>query len=127
MPLRDAWHALRDIRNRLQQQFEQLFVTAAEAKPLTETINDLGKLIRDGANPRKLISERSANFLQLAAYYGKRDLVDFLLSRDANNRIPVDAASTTIKFYRVNVTNHFQVGIMERHFRWPLRGATMRL
>ena len=32
VPLRDALNALRDIRNSFQQQFEQLFQTAAEAK-----------------------------------------------------------------------------------------------
>lgn len=107
MPLRDAWNALRDIRNNIQQQFEQLFQSAAEAKPLEETMRDLGELVVAGANPRKTISGRSANPLQLAAYTGNRKLVDFLLSRDGNNRAFVNAAGTTMDLYRVNVTNHF--------------------
>ena len=127
MPLRDAWNALRRIRNRFQQQFEQIFLTVIEAKSSAETINDLGELVRAGANPQKSISGRFENFLQLAAYYGKRDLVDFLLPVDGNKRASVDALGTTMNLYQVNDANHFQVGIMERRFRLHLRGATIRL
>jgi len=127
VPLRDAWNALQDIRNRFQQQFEQLFQTVAEAKPLTETIEHLRKLVKAGANPQKPISGPFANFLQLAVYYGKKDLVTFLLSMDGNKHVFVNAAGTTMNLYQVNVMNRFQVEIMERHSRWPLQGATMRL
>ncbi len=127
VPLRDAWNALRHIRNRFQQQFEQMFRTVAEAKPVEETVKDLDKLVRDGANPRKPISGRFANFLQLAAYYGKLDLVTFLLSMDENKLVSVDAPGMTMNLYRGNVTNHFQVEIMERRFRLRLRAAMIRL
>jgi len=127
MPLRDAWNALRDIRDRFQQQFEQIFRTVAEAKPSKETRQDLSELVKAGANPGKPIPGPFANFLQLAAYYDKQDLVHFLLSMDENKRVSVNATGMTMNLYQVYVTNHFQVEIMERRLGLHLQGATMGL
>ena len=49
----------------------------------------VGKGSRFGANPRKAILARFANFLQLPAYYGKQDLVHFLLG-GWDNRVSVN-------------------------------------
>jgi hypothetical protein len=120
VPLRDAWNALRDIRNRFQQRFEQLFQTEAEAKPVGETVKALDELVTDGANPRKPLSGRFANVLQLAAYYGKQELIDFTLLQG----VPVDEAGRTMSLHRVIGMKHFQV---ERRFRLHLLGVTMSL
>jgi hypothetical protein len=127
VPLRDAWNALRDIRNRFQQQFEQLFQTTVEAKPVGETVKALDRLVREGANPRKPISGRFANVLQLAVYYGKQELIDFILRQDANKLVPVNAPGRTMNLHRVNGMKHFQVEIMKRRFRLHPLGATMSL
>jgi hypothetical protein len=127
VPLRDARNALRDIRNRFQQRFEQLFQTAAEAKPVGETVKALDGLVTEGANPRKPISGRFANVLQLAVYYGKQELIDFILRQDRNKRIPVDVTGRSMNLHRVNGMKHFQVEIMRRRFRLRPLGVTMSL
>jgi hypothetical protein len=44
----------------------------------------------DGADPRRPInSSRFGNSLQLAAYHGKKDIVEFLLSEGPLNNKPV--------------------------------------
>jgi hypothetical protein len=73
--LHDVWKAYHDIRNHFQQEFEQLFQTVAEAKQPERINEDLRKLIHWGANLRKPLSGPFANSLQMAAYYGKEELV----------------------------------------------------
>ena len=90
VPLRDAWNALRVIRSRPQQQFEVLFKTSAKAASVVEK---LGELVTAGADPGKPISGKFANFLQLAAYYGKRDLRADECSRHLLNQQWVSAVS----------------------------------
>ena len=89
MPLRDAWIALRNIQNNVQQRFEQAFRTVAEAETARD---DLSKLLRDGANPRQQLPGRFSSFLQLAVYHGKQKLIEALVSEDGKqNRVDVDA------------------------------------
>ncbi|KAJ6558341.1 hypothetical protein B0H19DRAFT_1070864 [Mycena capillaripes] len=80
IPLRDAWGALQDIREKLkgvQEQFEELLRRECQATPVVE---ELRRLINNGVN-RSLWSadNRFGSALQLVAYYGKMGLVDFLL------------------------------------------------
>jgi len=63
----------------------------------------------------------------MAAYYGKQDVVTFLLSMDGNKHVFVNATGTTMNLYWVDVTNHFQVEIMERRLGLHLQGGTMGL
>ena len=88
VPLRDAWIALRNIQNNVQQRFEQAFRTVAEAEIARD---DLSKLLLDGANPRQQIPGRFGNFLQMAAYYGKQDLMKLLVPENGQTRVDVDA------------------------------------
>jgi hypothetical protein len=41
-------------------------------------------LLRDGARPRRPITGPFGHFLHLAAYYGRRDLVEFLVKAKAD-------------------------------------------
>jgi hypothetical protein len=89
VPLRDAWLALRNIQNNVQQRFEQAFRTVAEAEIARD---DLSKLLLDGANPRQQIPGRFGNVLQLAAYYGKQDLMKLLIpDNGGQNHVDVNA------------------------------------
>ena len=54
---------------------------------------DLRKLLGDGANPQKQIPGRFEKFLQLAAYYGKLELIELL-----DGRVGVDAVGKAIDF-----------------------------
>ena len=81
--------ALRNIQNNVQQRFEQAFHTVAQAEIARD---DLSKLLLDGANPRQQIPGRFGSFLQLAAYYGKQDLMKLLVSENGGqNHVDVDA------------------------------------
>ncbi|KAJ7809742.1 ankyrin repeat-containing domain protein [Mycena leptocephala] len=71
IPLRDAWGPLQEIRERLreklkdfQEQFEELLLRECQATPAVE---ELDRLIQEGANPKQLtVDTRFANSLQLA-------------------------------------------------------------
>ncbi|KAJ6528110.1 ankyrin repeat-containing domain protein [Mycena capillaripes] len=90
LPLRDAWNAFRNIqraRNSLQERFLQALRDEVAATPIVER---LGALVIDGADPRRPINKsRFGNSLQLAAYNGKKDIVEFLLSEGLLNNKPV--------------------------------------
>jgi hypothetical protein len=79
IPLRDALGALQDIREKLkgvQEQFEEFLRRECQATPVVE---ELKRLIRKGADPNLWTTDsRFGNSLQLAAYYGKRELVQSL-------------------------------------------------
>ncbi|KAJ7795254.1 ankyrin repeat-containing domain protein [Mycena olivaceomarginata] len=79
LPLRDAWNALRDIQaglDRVQQEFE-------EAVRETHILDRLQLLMTRRADPTKPIKEGGfGNSLQLAAYHGREDIVDFLFSKE---------------------------------------------
>ena len=87
VPLRDAWVALRTIESNVQQRFEQAFRTVVEAEM---ALKDLSTLLDDGARPWKLINGRFGHFMQLAAHYGRRDLIEFIIdarARDGNSAV----------------------------------------
>ena len=118
VPLRDAWNALRVIRSRPQQQFEELFETSAQA---TSVVEKLAELVTAGADPGKQIPGKFANCLQLAAYHGKRDLVAFLLD-DEKRRVHVDDPGTTTNMYRVKWCESFS----GEDYRTALQAAAAR-
>ena len=84
VPLRDVWVALRTIQSNTQQRFEQAFRSVAEAET---AMKGLDALIREGARPWKPISGRFGHFLQLAAYYGRLDLIELVISRADVNAV----------------------------------------
>ena len=85
VPLRDAWIALRNIQNNVQQRFEQAFHTVAEAEMARE---NLSTLLQNGASPREQIPGRFGNFLQLAAYYGKQEeLIELLVPKNGEAKL----------------------------------------
>jgi hypothetical protein len=84
VPLRDAWIALRNIQNNVQQRFEQAFRTVAEAEMAQV---ELSTFLDKGARPQQQIPGRFGGFLQLAAYYGKQELIQLLV----NKRVDVNA------------------------------------
>jgi hypothetical protein len=89
VPLRDAWIALRNIQNNVQQRFEQAFRTVAEAGKAQA---DLSTLLTKGARPQQRILGRFGGFLQLAAYYGKQDLIKLLVPKNGGqNHVDVNA------------------------------------
>ena len=77
VPLRDAWIALRNIQNNLHQQFEQAFCTVGEAEMAQE---NLSTFLRDGWIQQEQISGRFGSLLQLAAYDGKKEIIELLLT-----------------------------------------------
>ncbi|KAJ7840522.1 ankyrin repeat-containing domain protein, partial [Mycena olivaceomarginata] len=86
IPLRDAWGALQDIREKLkgaQQQFEELLLRECQATPGFE---EFKQLIQKGADPNLWTDSRFGSFLQLGAYYGKVELVQFLLKEGIEDR-----------------------------------------
>ncbi|KAJ7240245.1 hypothetical protein C8J57DRAFT_102581 [Mycena rebaudengoi] len=90
VPLRDAWIALRNIQNNLQQRFDQAFDTICEAD---EARDELGGFLRAGVNPRRKIPSRFGYALHKAAYYGKLELIKLLVpnSNRDTHLVDVDA------------------------------------
>ena len=84
VPLRDAWVALRTIQSNTQQRFEQAFRTVAEAET---ALKDLDALLVGGARPRKPITGRFGHFLQLAAHYGRLDLIELVIAKADVNAV----------------------------------------
>jgi hypothetical protein len=80
LPLRDAWNALQDVRINLlgaQQQFDRICRRECEA---TLPRLELQRLIDDVARPAMASAGTGfVDLLQLAAWYGKVELVKFLL------------------------------------------------
>ncbi|KAJ6543350.1 ankyrin repeat-containing domain protein [Mycena vulgaris] len=80
IPLRDAWGALREIRenrNGSQRQFEELLLRECQA---TSAVKELKRLINQEANVNIWTADRKfGSTLELVAYYGKTELVEFLL------------------------------------------------
>jgi len=69
-----------------------------EALFATPIVDRLGELTTEGGDPRKPIKEgRFGNSLQLAAYHGSEDMMEFLLSE----KIPAEK--------RVNETEHSKI------------------
>ncbi|KIK55500.1 hypothetical protein GYMLUDRAFT_62466 [Collybiopsis luxurians FD-317 M1] len=79
LPLRDAWNAFQDIREGVLKEFEQLFKHEAQAKSVIPRLRALVE--EDGAKPEEKMKNEEdgcTTFLQLAAYHGKRELVEFI-------------------------------------------------
>ncbi|KIK61312.1 hypothetical protein GYMLUDRAFT_58865 [Collybiopsis luxurians FD-317 M1] len=97
LPLRDAWNAFQDIQEKMlgvQEQFEQLFQDKARAD---SGISMFKELMNRHADPRKEMRKEDEDsgcktFLQLAAYYGKQELVEFLLDIP---QMPLNISSKT--------------------------------
>ncbi|KAF7335098.1 Multiple ankyrin repeats single kh domain [Mycena venus] len=83
LPLRDAWNALQDIQKALrgvQKQFYQVFQEEVEVTPFLDRLQDLINL---DADPKKCMKHPGfANLFQLAAYRGRKDIVEFFLNKD---------------------------------------------
>ena len=89
VPLRDAWMALRNIQKNVQQRFEQAFRTVAEAEMAQV---ELSTLLTKIARLQPQIPGRFGGFLQLAAYYGKQELVKLLVPENGGqNHVDVNA------------------------------------
>jgi hypothetical protein len=104
VPLRDAWSALQDIRNKLrrvQSQFEDLFRRECEATPI---VDELEHLIRNEADPRR--EPTSGRCLELAVCYGKQGLVQFLQDK----HVSLDAKGETWIFLRLSKLADFHSG-----------------
>jgi hypothetical protein len=128
VPLRDAWKALADIQNRFQQEFDQAFQTVVEAKPLEDMLGYLESLVAQGADLGKPLSGPFANRLQMAAYYGKVELVRWVLSRiKGGGDAVVNFRGTSLIVYQRGGANRFQGEIMEQRSRWHLRRAMTKL
>ncbi|KAF5373513.1 hypothetical protein D9757_010492 [Collybiopsis confluens] len=95
LPLRDTWNAFNDIRHNLigaQKQLQELFIQSAKAKLDTLALQ---KLIEKGAmlqNPLMTPEHGCNTLFQVSAYYGKVDLLQYLLAND----IPVDSGALQI-------------------------------
>ncbi|KAJ7707228.1 ankyrin repeat-containing domain protein [Mycena metata] len=91
IPLRDAWGALSEIGEKLknvQKQFEELLLRECQATPVAD---ELGHLIKEGAKDQSWTTNtrsntRFSNALQLVAFYGKKELVQFLLKEGFNDK-----------------------------------------
>jgi hypothetical protein len=118
IPLRDAWGALQDIREKLkgaQQQFEELLLRECQATPGFE---EFKQLIQKGANPNLWANSRFGNFLQLGAYYGKVELVQFLLKEGIEDRPGMIAISD-----HIHNSNVLKVAILGQHSNLHRQGA----
>jgi hypothetical protein len=114
LPLRDAWNALQDIQTglrglqqQLQQGFQQVLREEVAATPIVERLR---VLIDQGADPRKPIEgTRFQNTLQLAAYHGKTDIVEFLLSGEcpADKRVNETEGGKWHFYHTYHPTNRF--------------------
>jgi hypothetical protein len=127
LPLRDTWNTFRDIqmaRHIVQKRFLQALRDEVSATPIVEK---LGALVIDGADPRTPINgSRFGNSLQLAAYHGKNDIVEFLLSEGPANDKPVIDTQRGLNptfYYTYDGLNLFQAEDMERPFKPRLRMA----
>lgn len=128
VPLRDAGNALRNVQAGLrgvQQQFHQLLRDELVAKPV---VDRLQILITQDADPRKPIRGTGfGNSLQLAAYLGAKDIVEFLFSSKnlADKHVNETSPSKFLNFYYIyHPINLFQVGVLERHFTQPPQMGT---
>ncbi|KAJ7911222.1 hypothetical protein B0H13DRAFT_2660634 [Mycena leptocephala] len=82
IPLRDASGALEEILaklNAVQKQFDDLI--QRECRPTT-VVKELQRLIKEGASPDSwaVAESRFDNILEVAVYYGRPELVEFLLN-----------------------------------------------
>ncbi|KAF7375540.1 Multiple ankyrin repeats single kh domain [Mycena sanguinolenta] len=95
IPLRDAWGALQDIREKakgVQEQFGDLVQRECEATPAAVELERLIK--KEAAKPYfSPPDSRFSNFLQMVAYYGKVELVQFFLEKGIEGKLDTIATS----------------------------------
>ncbi|KAJ7729584.1 hypothetical protein B0H16DRAFT_1469965 [Mycena metata] len=83
IPLRDAWGALQDIREKLkgiQEQFNEILRCECLATSV-QVVEELGRLVKNGADPTATVDLAGTTFdnsSQLVTCYGKTELVQFL-------------------------------------------------
>jgi hypothetical protein len=112
IPLRDAWGALQEIREQLksdqeqeeklrqeklkgvQTQFDEFLRRECRATPAVE---ELEHLIQNGADFNLWTADNGefGNFLQLVAYYGKTELVQFFVKNGIEDKPGTTATSIT--------------------------------
>jgi hypothetical protein len=119
IPLRDAWGALQEIREKLkgvQQQFEELLLRECQVTPVVE---ELRRLIQKGANPNLWSADfRFGNALQLAAYYGKMELVQSLQQEGIQ-----DTPGTIQTSNHIYSPNYFKADHFTQHSNLRQRGG----
>jgi hypothetical protein len=94
VPLRDAWSALRDIRDKLkgvQEQFEELVERECKATGIT---SELKRLMDAGANLAEPKEENFDDYLQQSAYYGRLDLVQYFQNYGGDDKLRKFAATS---------------------------------
>ncbi|KAJ7025285.1 hypothetical protein C8F04DRAFT_1269411 [Mycena alexandri] len=119
IPLRDAWGALKEIRDKLkdvQKQFEELLRRECQA---TSAVVELGHLIDEGAEGQSWTADtRFSNTLQLVGFYGKIDLLQVLLTRGIQDE--PGTISTSNHMYN---PNDFKVYIFKQHSNLQQQGG----
>ncbi|KAF5366877.1 hypothetical protein D9757_011933 [Collybiopsis confluens] len=94
LPLRDAWNAFNDIRHNLigaQKQLEELFIQRAKAKLDTlalQKLEDKGAIL-DGNRLLSTPERGCKTLLQVSAYYGKLDMLQFLWGKTEKHSIDI--------------------------------------
>jgi hypothetical protein len=109
---------LQDIREKLkgvQQQFEELLLRECQVTPGFE---EFKQLIQKGANPNSLADSRFSSSLQLGAYYGKVELVQFLLKEGIKD----GPGMITISDH-IHNSNDLKVAILKWHSNLHRQGA----
>jgi hypothetical protein len=117
VPLRDAWNALLEATEKLksaQRQFEDIILRECQATPVDK---ELEHLLDEGANITAWSGDSGwGSALQVAAYYGKLELVKWLQKHGVQDR---DMPSS--KLYNllshVYSLNHHQVVDMKQHYK----------
>jgi hypothetical protein len=114
LPLRDAWNAYRDIQTAVHGIQERLHQALREEIAATPIFHRLQGLVTDGADPRRPIEQTGfGNSLQLAAYHGRQDIVEFLLSEEslADKRvIETDSSKITNRYHAITASLFFSGG-----------------
>jgi hypothetical protein len=107
IPLRDAWGALKEIRDRRknnQEQFAEILLRECQAAP---DFQELQKQLE--ANTKSLtIDPRFTDCLQQAAYQGKIELVKFLLKEGFDDKPGTIPTSDHVYIY-IDNTNRLKV------------------
>ncbi|KIK51536.1 hypothetical protein GYMLUDRAFT_981247 [Collybiopsis luxurians FD-317 M1] len=107
IPIRDIWNAIQDVRKKkqkLQKQFEQFFQRHVRGE-----LVPLRKFIQEGANPKEKMEKidgQCETFLQMAAFYGKRELVELLL-----DFVPVTGTDGETAFQLATSEGHMEIAL----------------
>jgi hypothetical protein len=121
IPLRDAWGALQDIREKLkgvQEQCAELLRRECQATPVVE---ELRRLIKKGAKlnePLRLSGLTFGSALQLVAYYGKIELVQSIGQEEIE-----DTPGTVPIFNNIYNPNYLKVDNFKQRSNLQQRGG----